>query len=108
MKPNKRQISETLLKMLDKGGVYDEITELVKTDPYLDMEMRGDTGVIVYYRGGKILTIDEKKGLSGLDKKYYRGKKVETVTPSINNIFEYICKSKHIIDLYEREVKNKL
>ena len=108
MEPNKRQITGTLLDMLDKGGVYNEITELVKTDPYLDMEMRGSTGVIVYYRGGKLLTIDEKKGLLGLDAEYYRGNKIERITPSIDNIFDYICKAKHIMDIYERTVKSKL
>lgn len=108
MKLSKRQISNTLLSMLEKGGIYYEITEIVKTDPYLDMEMRGNTGVIVYYRGGKILTIDEKKGLLGLDKEYYRGTTIETILPSTNSIFDYICKAKHIMDIYECNVKSKL
>lgn len=108
MKLNKRQISDTLLKMLDKGGVYNEITELVKTDPYLDMEMRGNTGVIVYYRGGKILTIDEKKGLLGLDKEYYQGKTIESLTPKKDNFFDYICNAKHIMDIYENNVMSTL
>lgn len=35
---------------------YLKITEYVRISPYLDMEMRGNC-VMVYYRGGKILTI---------------------------------------------------
>ena len=108
MKIKKRQISDSLLNMLGEGGKYHEITKLVRIDPYLDMEMRGEDGVFVYYRGGKLLTIHEKNGLLGLDKKYYSGNKIEPITPSINNIFDYICKAKHIIDIYQSNVKSKL
>lgn len=69
MNIKKRCISESLLKMLDKGGIYHQITEMATIDPYLDMELRGEDGAIVYYRGGKLLTIHEKKGLIGLDEK---------------------------------------
>ena len=31
---------------------------MVKTDPSLDVELRGES-VIVYYRGGKLLTIND-------------------------------------------------
>jgi hypothetical protein len=107
MKINKRQISESLLKMLDKGGVYHGITEIVKVDPYLDMEMRGSTGVIVYYRGGKLLTIDEEDGLIGLDHNYYLADEDGIITPCIDNIFDYVSKAKFIIDKHE-SVKPKL
>ena len=107
MKIKKRQISESLLKMLDEGGIYHEITEIVKVDPYLDMEMRGSTGVIVYYRGGKLLTIHEKKGLIGLDNKYYLGNETTIVIPNKDNIFDYVCKAKFIMDKYE-SVNSKL
>lgn len=102
-----RQISESLLKMLDKDGSYHEITEIVRIDPYLDMEMRGKDGAIVYYRGGKLLTIHEKKGLVGLDNKYYLGNETTIVTPDKDDIFGYVCKAKFIMDKYE-SVKSKL
>lgn len=108
MKPNNRQISASLLNMLDKGGVYNEITEIVKLDPYLDMEFRGDTGAIVYYRGGKILTIDEKKGLLGLDENYYCNSGKDIISPNICNIFDYFCNAKHIVDKYEGNITSKL
>ena len=41
-------ISKTLLDKLNEEGIYHEITELVKIDPYLDMEMRGEDGVMIY------------------------------------------------------------
>ena len=93
--------------MLDKGGVYHKITEIARIDPYLDMEMRGEDGAIVYYRGGKLLTIHEKKGLLGLDKKYYLRDETIIVTPDKDNIFDYVCKAKFIMDKYE-SVKSKL
>lgn len=76
-------------------------------DPYLDMEMRGKDGAIVYYRGGKLLTIQEKKGLIGLDNKYYLGNDIIRVTPDKDDIFDYVCKAKFIMDKYE-SVKSKL
>ena len=108
-KPRLRQrhISDKLLKMLDITGCYHKVTEIVKVDPYLDMEMRGNTGAIVYYRGGKILTINEEKGLIGLDAKYFRGN-LPNLVPDIDNIFEYFCNAKHIMDIYESTVKSKL
>lgn len=76
-------------------------------DPYLDMELRGEDGAIVYYRGGKLLTIHEKKGLIGLDEKYYLGNETPMVTPVKDNIFDYISKAKYIVDKFE-SVKGKL
>ena len=107
MNIKKRQISESLFKMLAEGGMYHKITEIARIDPYLDMEMRGKDGAIVYYRGGKLLTIHEKKGLLGLDKKYYLGNEATIVTPDIDDIFDYVCKAKFIMDKYE-SVNSKL
>ena len=103
----RRSISTKLFKMLDDGGTYHEITELVKADPYLDMEMRGEDGVMIYYRGGKLLTIHEQQGLIGLDKNYYT-KGYAILTPEVESVFEYLCKAKHIIDVHESGKKSKL
>ena len=67
----RRSISKNLFNMLDGGGVYHEIVTIVKSDPYLDLEMRGEDGIMIYYRGGKILTVHEYQGLTGLDENYY-------------------------------------
>ena len=103
----RRSISTNLFEKLNDGGSYHEITKLVKVDPYLDMEMRGDDGVMIYYRGGKILTIHEQQGLIGLDENYY-SKEDEIIIPKIENIFGYICKAKHIMDVHESKEKSKL
>ncbi len=103
----RRSISSNLFEKLNDDGSYHEITKLVKVDPYLDMEMRGDDGVMIYYRGGKILTIHEQQGLIGLDENYY-SKEDEILNPKIENIFGYICKAKHIMDVHESKEKSKL
>lgn len=103
----KRSISKELLQKLMKGGIYHEITDIVRVDPYLDMEMRGDDGVMVYYRGGKLLTINESLGLLGLDEEYYPKDDDAKLYPQTNGIFDYICKAKHIIDLHESDHSKK-
>ncbi len=104
----RRSISTTLFDKLSEEGIYHEITELVKIDPYLDMEMRGEDGVMIYYRGGKILTIHEQLGLIGLDENYYTKDDDTNLTPHIENILDYLCKAKHIIDVHESCEKSKL
>lgn len=104
----RRSISKTLLDKLNEEGIYHEITELVKIDPYLDMEMRGEDGVMIYYRGGKILTIHEQLGLIGLDENYYTKEDDVYLTPQVENILDYLCKAKHIIDIHESREKSKL
>ena len=104
----RRSISKTLLDKLNEEGIYHEITELVKIDPYLDMEMRGEDGVMIYQRGGKILTIHEQLGLIGLDENYYTKEDDVYLTPQVENILDYLCKAKHIIDVHESREKSKL
>lgn len=45
-----------------KTGNLKSITDYVRVDPYLDLELRGDS-VMIYYRGGKVLTVDEREFL---------------------------------------------
>ena len=114
----KRSISDKLLEML-KTGIFKPITDIVKVDPYLDMELRGCDGVTIYYRGGKILTIKdplynqnatEFELLSGLDPKYSNEKKnkQEIPVPHISDMLSYFAKAKHIVDMYEENVVNHL
>ena len=102
----KRSISDELFQKLMKTGVYHEITDIVRADPYLDMEMRGDDGVMIYYRGGKLLTINENQGFIGLDEEYYPEDYTARISPQIENIFDYISKAKRIIDIHESDSRN--
>ena len=81
----KRSISDGLMEILKKD--YLKITEYVRVSPYLDMEMRGNC-VMVYYRGGKILTIFEDKIMEGLAEEYYNKKDENTklLVPQIDTI----------------------
>ena len=110
----KRSISESFLNNL-KAGLFKSIVDIVRIDPSLDLEMRGDT-VMVYYRGGKTLTIHdpdlypnmkEAGFLTGLDPKYsYEEKSKQAIPlPHSSSILDYFAESKHIIDNYEWKVK---
>lgn len=101
----KRSISDGLMTILQKD--YLKITDYVRISPYLDMEMRGNC-VMVYYRGGKILTIFEDKKLNGLAVEYYKDKNAKLLIPHIDTIEEYFAKAMHIIDMYEAFTKRKL
>ena len=96
----KRSISDGLMENLKKD--YLKITEYVRVSPYLDMEMRGNC-VMVYYRGGKILTIFENKTMEGLAEEYYNKKDENTkfLVPQIDTIEDYFAKAMHIIDMHE-------
>ena len=101
----KRSISDGLMSILKDD--YLKITDYVRISPYLDMEMRGNC-VMVYYRGGKILTIFEDKKLEGLAVEYYIDKNAKLLVPQIDTIEEYFAKAMHIIDIHEALVKSKL
>ena len=64
--------------------------------------MRGNC-VMVYYRGGKILTIFEDKIMVGLAEEYYNKKDENTklLVPQIDTIEDYFAKAMHIIDMHE-------
>ena len=96
----KRSISDGLMEILKKD--YLKITEYVRVSPYIDMEMRGNC-VMVYYRGGKILTIFENKTMEGLAEEYYnkKDKNTKLLVPQIDTIEDYFAKAMHIIDMHE-------
>lgn len=103
----KRSISDGLMEILKKD--YSKITQYVRVSPYLDMEMRGNC-VMVYYRGGKILTIFEDKTMEGLVEEYYNKKDENTklLVPQIDTIEDYFAKAMHVIDMYEADEKSRL
>lgn len=109
-----RAISENFMKSLLSGD-FKHVTETVKVDPSLDMEMRGDS-VMVYYRGGRILTINDlsiapnRSILEGMDENYSNEAKFkqEIPAPDIDRIDEYFSKAKRAVDNYEFYVEHKL
>lgn len=109
-----RAISNIFLNSL-LIGEFKHITETVKIDPSLDMEMRGDS-VMVYYRGGRILTINDlsivpnRSKLEGMDENYSNETKIkqEIPAPDIDRIDEYFAKAKRVVDNYEFYVEHKL
>lgn len=109
-----RAISNIFLNSL-LIGEFKHITETVKVDPSLDMEMRGDS-VMVYYRGGRILTINDlsivpnRSKLEGMDENYSNETKFkqEIPVPDIDRIDEYFAKAKRVVDNYEFYVEHKL
>ena len=83
------------------------ITDYVRVDPYLDLELRGNS-VIIYYRGGKVLTVDEKGVLTGLVDEYYLSPGTERILPSIDGLHDYLAHAKHIVDIHESTKNSKL
>lgn len=102
----KRSISNSFLEQL-KTGSLKSITDYVRVDPYLDLELRGDS-VMIYYRGGKILTVYEKGLLAGLTDEYYLSPDTERILPSIEGLHDYLAHAKHIVDIYESMQNSKL
>lgn len=95
----KRSISNSFLEQLKTGNLK-SITDYVRVDPYLDLELRGDS-VMIYYRGGKVLTVTEKGVLMGLADEYYLSPDAERILPSIDGLHEYLAHAKHIVDIHE-------
>lgn len=102
----KRSISNSFLEQL-KTGSLKSITDYVRVDPYLDLELRGDS-VMIYYRGGKVLTVSEKGTLTGLTDEYYPSPDTERILPSIEVLHEYLAHAKHIVDIHEDTQNSKL
>ena len=114
-----RHLKDQFLKEFFKGGQFYEIIKMVKTDPSLDVELRGNS-VMIYYRGGKLLTIndpyknDQEDLLKELDKQYVSPTRkglinpIAVPKPTIDNMEAYICKGKRAIDWYEENVARKL
>ncbi|MDL2308850.1 hypothetical protein LJC68_04095 [Bacteroidales bacterium OttesenSCG-928-B11] len=101
-----RHIRQNFLDDL-KNGELKLLLECVQNDDTLDLELRGDS-VVIYYRGGKLLTVKEKGyELEKLDKNYITGG-ASIFDPTIKNIAEYFPKAKYIVDFYIRNVRNHL
>ena len=103
----KRSISQYLFSLFANGGQLEFLTDLVKKDPYLDMEFRGDC-IMIYYRGGKLLTVYDIDKYEELAPEYYSSKSEQRLKATTDNMFEYICQAKRIIDIHESGNKQKL
>ena len=72
--------------------------DYVVKDETLDLELRG-TYITVYYRGAKLLTVQEKDfKIESLDKKYCNA--LGVAIPNLCIIEEYILHAKQIVDFY--------
>ena len=100
-----RKIKKAFINELLTGSLK-PFLEYVQIDDTLNVELRGDR-VMVYYRGGAILTIEQDtNNLEGLVEEYHKG--ITFISPSIINIEQYIPKAKHIIDGYINTKRNHL
>jgi len=100
-----RKIKKAFINELLTGSLK-PFLEYVQIDDTLNVELRGDR-VMVYYRGGAILTIEQDTyNLEGLVEEYHKG--IIFISPSIINVEEYIPKAKHIIDVYINTKRNHL
>ena len=97
-----RKISEKFLQEL-KEGKFSPVLQAVQDDDTLDLELRGEC-IIIYYRGGKILTLKEDGILIALDANYQKFKGVD-VTPSLGNFEDYVQKAMCIQENIEKEMK---
>ena len=102
----KRSISNQFLENLKNGALH-VIVDYVRVDPYLDLELRGNC-VMVYYRGGKILTVYENQNLEGLAEEYYLTSDTIRIVPSLTGIHDYFSHAKHIVDIHESSRYSKL
>ena len=113
-----RHIKESFLQDL-KTGFFKPIIDIIKVDPSLDLEMRGNS-VMVYYRGGRILTITEPQSsinskaeadvlLKGISQDYMKDASLSTflTEPSIDNIHIYFSNVKHLVDVFEATIEHK-
>ena len=90
-----------------KNGKFQPILQAVLDDDTLDLELRGDR-VIIYYRGGKLLTQKEDGTLESLDVNYQKSRFALDIIPSLDNIESYIPQAKQNIDYHVIHEKNIL
>lgn len=111
-----RAISETFLNSLLNGELHD-LLEIVQNDDTLQLELRGKS-VIVYYRGGKLLEVEEKAvnrySISSGDENYNIGNRYYPHIIFKENrierdmLEEYVRCFKQIIDLYFGSKSNRV
>ncbi|GHV66029.1 hypothetical protein FACS1894199_08460 [Bacteroidia bacterium] len=102
----KHAISDAFMdQFLSETGKHNQILSYVQNDDTLDMELRGNY-VSIYYRGGKILKINEDGKIETLDKKYLTGE--SSLPDPAKESDKYFPEAKHQIDVYVRKKRNHL
>ena len=75
-----RKLSEEFINEL-KEGKFRPVLQAVLDDDSLDLELRGDC-VIIYYRGGKLLTLNSNGTFEALDSNYHESTTFLNIVPS--------------------------
>jgi hypothetical protein len=60
---------------------------------------------MIYYRGGRILTISDNGAMEGLVPEYIVNKEISVPQPDLNDITNYFSKAKNIVDKHEQNPK---
>lgn len=95
-----RAISPHFMEALSSDtGSLNGLLKYIQSDDTLEMGLRGDR-IIIYYRGGALLTVLEKSYVFLPFDAKYDIRKTFSIEPSIKNIEEYIPRAKHIMDVY--------
>lgn len=88
------------------SGILSPLLQYIQSDDTLNLELRGDR-VIIYYRGGALLTVKQYSfKFISLSPKYHKGKPI--ITPTLSNLEIYIPQAKHAIDQYVIKDRNHL
>ncbi len=100
-----RKLSEEFINEL-KEGKFRPVLQAVLDDDSLDLELRGDC-VIIYYRGGKLLTLNSNGTFEALDSNYHESTTFLNIVPCLDKLEDYILRAKKIIDNYITHAKKK-
>lgn len=93
-----RKLSEEFINEL-KEGKFHSVLQVVLDDNNLDLELRGDR-ITIYYRGGKLLTLNSNGTFEALDPNYQKSTTALNIVPSLDNLDDYILRAKKIIDYH--------
>ena len=96
-----RKISKEFKEELLKRSLHG-LLKYIQEDDTLDLELRGKE-IIVYYRGGALLSIEERNdktyAWNPLNAEYKKGK-ASMPTACVKDFENYIPQAKHVIDKY--------
>lgn len=96
-----RKISKEFKEELLKRSLHG-LLKYIQEDDTLDLELRGKE-IIVYYRGGALLSIEERNdktyAWNPLNAEYKKGK-ASMPTACVKDFGNYIPQAKHVIDKY--------
>lgn len=100
-----RKLSEKFIYEL-KEGKFQPVLQTVLNDDSLDLELRGNH-VIIYYRGGKLLTLYSYGAFKALGSNYQENTTSLNIVPYLDKLEDYILQAKKIIDNHITHAKKK-